>query len=116
MRPAHRRLTCHAGTANLKLVGKIVLGVVLPVSLLAIALAATFAYLFFKYKRRYAVSLLSTPLGALSYLSKVSLSELTTRVTAIRNRSLSMKLAAQYWPPEHTVITSAQAICAQDSG
>ena len=45
-----------AGTAQLKLVGKVVLGVVLPVSLLAIALAATFAYLFFKYKRRYAVS------------------------------------------------------------
>ena len=37
------------------------LGIVLPVSLLAIALAATFAYLFFKYKRRYAVSSLSAP-------------------------------------------------------
>lgn len=39
----------------LKLGGKIVLGVVFPVSLLAIVAAVTFAYLFFKYKRRYAV-------------------------------------------------------------
>lgn len=31
------------------------LGVVLPVSLLAIAAATTFAYLFFKYKQRYTV-------------------------------------------------------------
>ena len=38
-----------------KLGGKIVLGVVFPVSLLAIVAAVTFAYLFFKYKRRYAV-------------------------------------------------------------
>jgi hypothetical protein len=38
-----------------KLGGKIVLGVVFPLSLLAIVAAATFAYLFFKYKRRYAV-------------------------------------------------------------
>ena len=35
------------------------LGIVLPVSVLAIALAATFAYLFVKYKRRYAVHSLS---------------------------------------------------------
>ena len=35
------------------------LGIVLPVSILAIALAITFAYLFVKYKRRYAVSSLS---------------------------------------------------------
>ena len=42
---------------NLKFVGKLVLGIVLPISLLAIAAAATFAFLFFKYKRRYAVSL-----------------------------------------------------------
>ena len=41
---------------NLKFVGKLVLGIVLPISLLAIGAAAIFAFLFFKYKRRYAVS------------------------------------------------------------
>ena len=40
----------------MKFAGKLVLGIVLPISLLAIAAAAVFAYLFFKYKRRYAVS------------------------------------------------------------
>ncbi len=42
----------------MKFAGKLVLGIVLPISLLAIAAAAVFAYLFFKYKRRYAVSFL----------------------------------------------------------
>ncbi len=53
---ADASLGSHAGGANFKFVGKLVLGIVLPVSILAIALAATFAYLFVKYKRRYAVS------------------------------------------------------------
>ena len=56
---SYRRVRSHAGASNLKFVGKLVLGIVLPVSLLAIVLAATFAYLFVKYKRRYAVILLS---------------------------------------------------------
>ncbi|CAK0785070.1 hypothetical protein CVIRNUC_008276 [Coccomyxa viridis] len=47
--------TAQAGP-NLKFVGKLVLGIVLPISLLAIGAAAIFAFLFFKYKRRYAES------------------------------------------------------------
>lgn len=53
-----------AGTVALKQVGKLVLGIVLPISLVAIAAAIIFAVLFFKYKRRYAVSLSSFQLDS----------------------------------------------------
>ncbi len=58
------------------------LGVVFPVSLLAIVAAVTFAFLFFKYKRRYAVGF--WPLASASDVAKegvLLLSRLNSQVT-----------------------------------